>query len=98
MNQLSDIDGQDVAMHPDGFLVITKSPRYKCMKLPDYYKMAEIYFKGRREADKERLKKLQQQCRETGQPVPSQLPVRGLKRIPLEALPKWPEWAKKYEF
>ncbi len=97
VNQLHDLDGQLITMHPDGFLIIDdKRSPYDGMKVSDYHKLAKAWTMERLKSDGEKLKRLQKEAKEQGHPVPSQLKASSSKKVDRNSLPKWPSWAQKH--
>lgn len=98
MNVMKEIDGQDVAMHPKGFLIIddSRSP-YDGMSLPDYRRLAKQFHADRRKADEDLLKRMQQEAKDNNDPKPFTTGRNLLCNISKSSLPAWPKWAKNWK-
>lgn len=94
----AELDSQFLTMVPEGFLIIddTRSP-YDQMKVSDYHKLAKQWVKDRLERELVKFKALQATCKAEGKPIPQQQAVTARKKVSKDSLPKWPEYAIKYE-
>jgi hypothetical protein len=98
INVMKEIDGQNVSVHPKGFLYISdeRSP-YNGMAIADYRKLAKIWVQDRIKADDELLKLMQKEAKEKGEPLPR---ITGQsfnsRKVDRRNLPPYPSWAKNY--
>jgi len=94
----AELDGQYLTMVPEGFLIIDdpRSP-YHLMKVSDYHRVAKQWVKDRMQADKEKLLIMQAKAKENYEPLPQSTGLNLSGKIDKKDLPKWPDWAIKYE-
>jgi hypothetical protein len=95
---LKEIDNQKVSLLNDEILYINdpRSP-YDGLAVVDYRRMAEEWSNERKAKRKEQLKKLQEEARLLGKPLPESLPWGFNVKIPRSSLPPFPSWAKNYK-
>lgn len=88
---LSEIDGQRVSKI-NGVLLIDdpKSP-YDGMSIDDYHKLAEAWSKQRRQAERNKLKAMQDEARKKGEILPRQATPGGIRKVKRQNLPPWPD-------
>jgi len=67
------------------------------MSLVNFRTLAAQWQLDRRNADKQRLLRLQDECRAAGKPVPTQLAARSSKVVAFKSLPNRPDWARNWK-
>jgi hypothetical protein len=94
---LKDIDGQTVKKLSNGLLIINddRSP-YHGLSVPDYRVLANKWVAGRRKADAEKLKKLQQQAKEQGLPLPKNYATSAYSKVSRASLPPFPSGCRNW--
>jgi len=92
-----EIDGQNVSKVGDDYCISdTRSP-YNSLKLSQYRKLCTIWREDQKRKQKEKLLKVQEECRAKGLPVVSHLGATTFLRVSKTNLPPFPEWAKEQD-
>jgi hypothetical protein len=93
---LSTIDGQKVE-EIDGIMVIVdKRSPYHGMSVPDYRELTRQWQADRKEADRQKLLRLQDEARAKGNLIPKQLPVQSPHKVSRASLLAWPTGVRNY--
>lgn len=94
--KITTIDNQRVE-YIEGVPIITdKSSRYYGMSVADFRKLSEQWLTDRRNADAEKLRKMQESDKVNGLPIRKSLPLRTRKTVDVNGLPLFPKEFKNY--
>jgi hypothetical protein len=94
--KLESIDGQNVKNIVGVMVICDDRSPYNGLSVTDYRELANKWRLQRKEAEKQKLIRLQDEARLKGERIPTQLPARSPYKIAKDSLPPFPENAKNY--
>jgi len=92
----NEIDGQRTGMLDNKLIIVDSASPYHGMAVTDYRQLSEKWLQMRRQANNEKLLKIQNEAMAKGLPVPSMLKASSLKTIDKRSLPQFPKEYKNY--
>jgi hypothetical protein len=88
---VAEIDFQKVELVHGTPVITDPASPYLGMSLSDYRKLSDVWLAQKRNADADKLQKLQTEAREAGRPVPQRLKASSVKAVDKASLPAWPD-------